>query len=66
MAVRDRLASARTRHGARAEREKDRRCMGATAWLGVRAVGAVVACPLAGVAHTRACTQWQSGAACER
>jgi hypothetical protein len=37
--------------------------VGAAAWLGVRATGAVGACPLAGVARTHACMlRWCGGA----
>jgi hypothetical protein len=56
MAVGDRLASGRTVTVQGQKGKKIGRCVGAAAWLGVCATGAVGACSLARAAHTRACT----------
>jgi hypothetical protein len=54
VAAREWLTRARSRHGARAKREKAGQCVGAAAWLGVRAAGAVGGLsPGRGGAHAR-------------
>jgi hypothetical protein len=48
------LTGADARRQVRVKREEVGRRLGAAAWLGVRASGGVGACPLPGVARTRA------------
>jgi hypothetical protein len=58
------LTGVDARRQVRVKRERVGRSLGAAAWLGVRAMGEVGACPLPGVARTRACAlRWCGGAA---